>query len=266
MTDWSGVEQAARAAEADGGVAGVSVIAPGGAAYGYREHRRFVAASTVKIAILIAVERLIDAGRCADDDRFVVTAAQKSPGSGVLLNLHDGIELTLRDLIYLMISISDNTATNLLIDLAGMDRVNETMRSLGLTESTLGRPMRGRPALPEEAENWAVPAEYTRMVQAIVEGRAASPAACARMVTMLQGQQNPRRIGRHVPRADGITWGSKTGSVGRAVNDAGFITTPAGTLFVAVFTEDLPDSHRAEQAIGDITRAALAATGLMAVV
>ena len=262
--DWSEVHRLALEAERSGGAVGVAVIGPGGARFSYNGDRRFRAASTVKIPIMVEIYRQIDRGERSLQDPYVLMATAKAPGSGVLLHLHDGLELTVNDLIYLMISISDNAATNILIEMAGMKHVNETIRSLGMTGSTLGRTMKGRPAQGDEQENWATPNDYVLAVQAILDGRAASPDACARMTAMLETQQNARRIARFLPEREGIRWGSKTGSIRGVTNDAGFVATPMGTLIIAVYCEDLADQHTGEEVIGEISRAAMQATDLLA--
>ena len=261
--DWSGVEAAIREAEASGGLVGVSLIGPDGSNFGHRADRQFGAASTVKIPLMIEVYRQVDRGERSLDDSYTLTSADRAPGSGVMLHLHEGMTFTLNDLIYLMISISDNTATNVLIDLAGMGHVNETMRSLGMTGSRLARKMKGRPAQGDEPENWATPLDYAVVVKAILDGRAASPASCDAMIAMLEKQQNRRRIARYLPEEKEIRWGSKTGSVKGVTNDVGFITTPRGTLIASVFCENLPDQHAGEYAIGNICRAAMVATGIV---
>src|SRR6266536_2106377 len=139
VVKWEGVEEAVARAEALGGVVGVALIAPNDARYAHNADRRFRAASTVKVPLMVAIYRQIDRGERALDDPYTLRAEDKAPGSGVLLHLHDGLALTLDDLLYLAISISDNTATNVLIDLAGLEAVGETMRSLRMTGSTLGR-------------------------------------------------------------------------------------------------------------------------------
>lgn len=262
-TDWTPVAALAEEVERGGGIVGIAIIAPGGERYARHGARPFRAASTVKIPLMIEIYRQIDRGERALDDPHTLRAADKTPGSGVLLHLHDGLPLTLNDLIYLMISISDNTATNILIDLAGMDRVNATMRALGMATSTLGRKMRGRPAQGDEPENWATPDEYATVVGTLLEHRAASPDACDRMLTMLERQQNARRLARHLPEREDVRWGSKTGSIVGVTNDIGFITTPRGTLIASVFCEHLADQHIGEQLIGEISRAALHATNLL---
>lgn len=262
--DWSAVEEVARTAETNGGTIGITAIGPHGEQYHRHGDRRFRAASTVKIPIMVALFRQVDAGGRSLADRYELRRADKAPGSGVLRHLHDGLALTLDDLIHLMISISDNTATNILIDLAGMERVNAAMRDLGMAGSVLARKMQGKPAAPGEPENWATPDDYARAVQAILDLTAASAASCEKMIEMLRRQENARRIARHLPRDDDrVRWGSKTGTVGDATNDVGFVTTNHGSLVIAVFTAGLPDTHAAEQAIGDVTRATLAVSGVL---
>lgn len=259
--NWRRVQAAVAAAD-EAGTVGVAISGPGGATWQHRGDRAFIAASTVKIPIMVEVYRQIDAGRCARDDRIQLSEADKAPGSGVLLHLHAGIELTLDDLIYLMIAISDNTATNLLIRLAGLEAVNRTMRALGMTGSTLGREMRGRPAAAGEPENFATPNDYARVMTAILDGTAASPAACETMQAMLERQQNPRRIARYLPASGQVRWGSKTGSLPGVTNDVGYVIAPNGRLVIAVFCEHFADQHTGERVIGEIARAALADTGV----
>jgi beta-lactamase class A len=257
--DWTGVTDAIARAEHGGCVVGAAAIAPSGERFSHNGERRFLAASTVKIAIMIELFRQIDAGTQSLDHRHILMPADKAGGSGVILHMHDGIEFSVGDLAYLMISISDNTATNLLIDLVGMDRVNATMRDLGMANSMLGRRMLGRAVAPGGAENWAAPDDYAVVMAALLGNRAASASGCAQMIALLEKQQNDRRIARHLPRQDRPRWGSKTGSLPGAVNDVGFIDTPGGPLAIAVFCEQPPDPHAGEEIIGDIARAALAA-------
>ena len=260
--NWTELERAVEEAERLGTV-GVSAIGPGGERWSHNGDRKFRAASTVKIPLMIEIFRQIDRGERSLDDMHTLLAEEKTPGSGVLLHLHDNIEVTLQDLIYLTMSISDNTSTNILIRYAKMDGVNQTMQELGMTGSTLGREMKGRPAEGAEQENWATPKDYTTVVAAILDGSAASEESCAAMVDMLEKQQNSRRIARFLPEDDSIRWGTKTGSVTGVTNDAGFVTTPSGTVVIAVFCEGMPDQHAGEEAIGLITRAALRDTGVL---
>ncbi|MDA8048784.1 MAG: class A beta-lactamase-related serine hydrolase [Rhodospirillales bacterium] len=258
--DWSGVREVIARAERDGAVIGAAIRAPSGEPFRHNASRRFVAASTVKVPLMIALFREIDAGRRGLSDPYRLANADRALGSGVMLHLHEGIEFTLGDLVYLMISISDNTATNVLIDLVGMPAVNAVMRDLGMAGSSLERKMQGRAAEPGAAENWAVPEEYAAMLAALLGNRVAAPASCAAMITYLEKQQNERRIARFLPREEKPRWGSKTGSVPGVVNDVGFIETAHGMLILSIFCEKI-DPHSGEEVIGEISRAALAALG-----
>ncbi len=244
--------------ENGGARVGVSAILPDGTRFAYRADEIFKSASCIKIAIMIELFRRIDAGEFSLEQTYVLKEEDKVPGSGVLQQLHAGIELTLRDVCYLMISISDNPATNILINHVGMEQVNATMRSLGLEHSVLGRPMRGRPANADEKENLATPAEFALLLNHILEGTAASAESCMAMMELLRLQSNDRRIGRFVP--EGVMWGSKTGSYTTVVNDVGFVSTPDGPLVVAVFTEDVADLVAGEVIISEIVRKLLAAS------
>jgi len=262
-TNWGEVEDLIRKAEASGGVVGVTLVGPDGATFSHNGDRQFGAASTVKIPLMVTIYRQIDRGERALDNQYVLRNEEKAVGSGVLLHLHEGLSPTLEDLIYLMISISDNTATNILIDMARMDHVNEVIGSLGMQHSTLARKMQGKPAEGRQQENWATSNDYVKALQAILAKRAASPGSCDRMIAMLEKQQNTKRISRYLPEGPDIRWGSKTGSVKGVTNDVGFITTGKGTLLVSVFCENMADQHVGEQFIGDVSRAAMKATGVV---
>lgn len=246
-------------AESNGATVGLCAILPDGSRISHRGDELFHSASTIKIAIMIRLFRLVDKGEVSLNDTYVLKQEDKVPGSGVLQELHAGIELTLRDVLYLMMSISDNPATNILINIGGMDEINATMRELGMEKSILGRPMRGRPANPGEQENLATPNDFARMIEAIMDGSAASAESCVAMLEMLKLQSNSRRLGRFVPQ--GTEWGSKTGSYETVVNDVGFVMTKDGPLIASVFTRDVADMVAGEIIIAEITRELLADVG-----
>lgn len=258
MADWSQLSTVITDAEATGARLGVSVITPSGARFSHNGAQCFVAASTVKIAIMIELFRQIDAGLLSLDQLRPTTEADTTTGSGVIMHLHFGLEFTLGDLAYLMMSISDNSATNMLIEAVGMAKVNATMRSLGMAHSALNRLMRGRPMLQGESENLTVCDEYAVLIQDLLAGTVASAPSCEKMVALLEKQQNDRRIARFLPHENRPRWGSKTGSLPGVVNDIGFIMTPTGPLCLAVCVEKLVDVLEGEVMIGRVARAALA--------
>lgn len=132
-----------RMADEVDGVLGVYAIdLTSGHTFGVRDTLVFPQGSAIKVAILVELYRRADSGDLRLTDRLPVRASDRTGGSGMLDALADGAsELALRDLAMFMIRISDNTATNILIDRLGMDRVNLTMRGLGVAEIKLQRKM-----------------------------------------------------------------------------------------------------------------------------
>jgi beta-lactamase class A len=246
-------------------VIGIAVFGAAGELFARHGERRFHAASTIKVPIMIEAYRQIESGLLDPDDTHILRDDDRVPGSGVLSHLHAGLELTVRDLVTLMIIVSDNTATNLVLDRIGLDAVNATMQSLGIRDSILGRPMLGRLPKEGEPENWATPRDFARCVQAIVDSKAADAESCAQMMETLQQQTESRRISRFLELAGGAgtSWGTKPGDLPGVFNDVGFVTTERGTLSMAIFCEHVPDLDFAERAIGEISRQALAVTGIV---
>ena len=254
--DFSAITDIITHAEQNAGVIGAAILFPSGERFGHNADRRFVAASTVKIPIMIELFHQIDSGKRSLSETYTLQDKDRAQGSGVMLHLHAGMEFTIRDLVYLMISISDNMATNVLIDIVGMPQVNATMRHLEMHRSCLGRKMRGRARLNDEQENWATPNDYATAIAALLNHTAASPESCRQMIDMLEKQQNGRRIARHLPAENGPRWGSKTGSLSGVINDVGFIETDHGPLILSIYCEHA-DPHRGEAIIGEISRAAM---------
>jgi beta-lactamase class A len=252
-TSKTGIVDAIDAVERQGGTAGVSLITPTGERFSHNGTRAFHSASTVKIPVMVEIFRQIERDELDHSDVLVLTDEDRTPGSGVLTHLHEGLQITLDDLLYLMISISDNSATNMLVDLAGLEAINATMADLGMTASSMNRLMLGRTPREDEPENWATPDDYATAMLAIVADTAAAPESCALMRDLLAKQQNTSRISRHLP--EGIRWGSKTGSLPGIVNDVGFITTDAGTLVIACYLEGV-EEETGEAAIAAIAKAA----------
>ena len=185
----------------------------------------FPAASTIKLAILVSLVREVEAGRLDLDQQFPVSQQASVGGSGVLGSLRPGLALTLADLAYLMIAISDNTASNVLLDLIGFDRVRSTIAALGLRGTALNRRFLGRAPAPDQPDNSTTAADLCALLTAIASDTAASPAGCATKRAWLAGQQNRDRLARRLPPV--VTFGGKSGSLPGLVHDAGILTAPA---------------------------------------
>ncbi len=261
MPTWTHLERAVAETPFD---AGVSAMTLNGDAWGHRGDEPWSAASVIKIPIMIEIFLQVDAGQRSLDETCTLKKEDKTPGSGVLLEMHEGLNLSLYDLLYLMMSISDNTATNLLIDFAGIDNVNQRMRDWGMTGTVLNRKMQGKPAEPGQKENWIVPSECSRMIRMILTGEAASADSCETMTYILTTQQNTRRLARSLsPEQERIEWGSKTGTIKDVCNDAGFFRVGDQALILSVMQQNVTDTNQGEAAIGAIAEAALKDAGFL---
>src|SRR5437660_7178722 len=110
-----------------------------GKTYSYNGDERVKTASTIKVAVMIEAFARVAEGRAKWTDELVLTKAARYSGSGVLQELGDGLRLTLRDCVNLMMVVSDNTATNMVLDYLTTDAVNARMNSLGFKETRIMR-------------------------------------------------------------------------------------------------------------------------------
>ena len=164
------------------------------------------------------------------------------PESGVLNYLHPGVELTIRDLVRLMILISDNTATNIMIDILGKDTINEHIRNLGAVRTHLARKLFDTSPEVLGKENMFSLSEAADLYRAMYKGELVSPEASRKMLAILQNQQNTYKIPfylRHVPIAH------KTGEDTGIENDCGIVFAKRPFIFCFASNEaDEPEAIR----------------------
>jgi len=212
--------------------------------------RRFAAASTIKLLILIAVARAIDAGTLDLSATIVPDPGTIVGGSGVLNWLSRDLAPTIADHAWLMIAVSDNTASNVLIDAIGFPAVREAQRDLRLTETELHGHFMSAKRRPEDPANSVSASDLTRMLEVIATDRAASPERCAWIRSLLGDQQYRDGIARHLP--PGVAYAGKTGWQSGVAHDCGLLTGPGGTIALAVLTEGYAEPYPAHILMGSI--------------
>jgi beta-lactamase class A len=212
-------------------------------------------ASTIKIAVLAELYRQHERGSGAKlGDLYTVNAKDGVGTEGILQAMSAGVSrITNRDLALLMVSLSDNSATNVLIDRVGMDNVNAWLAQLGLERTRLRRHMLDVKAAQEGRENTATPRELVTMLRAIHEGRVFGKATTEDFIKMLSTQKSS-----YIPRllpAD-LMIANKPGNLDAVRNDAGIIFVPGRPFAIAVMTTFAADGVEAEETIGRIAHAA----------
>ncbi|WP_308467665.1 serine hydrolase [Rathayibacter soli] len=205
----------------------------------------FYAASTIKLAVLLAVMRAVDAGSvdieenldcprlfasgaCAPD--FVVAPDDADPNYP-----KDGAQLSVSRLLRMMISRSSNEATNVLVDRIGLPAIAEALRKCGALVSKMERLLGDVAAADTGLTNEVSARDLTAIMRCVVGGELTTPKSTEVMRTLLSAQEHVR-IGNAVP--DGIDWGSKSGDVPGIEHDVAFVGDPNGssTHYLAVCT------------------------------
>ncbi|MGC8864042.1 MAG: serine hydrolase [Armatimonadota bacterium] len=210
-------------------------------------------ASVIKLPMLVEAMRQVRDGELAMGWEFSLAEAQRVKGSGVMRYLHTGVKLTLKDLLWLMIVVSDNTATNILVDVLGTDRVNSTMRAMGFEKTTLQRKMYDWQAIERGLDNVCTASEIADLLARIANKQALGGEWDEMMVDMLAHQQDTSRLGLFLPEKAKLA--NKTGSREGIYHDCGIVSTDAFRYSIAVFTRDARSTGDAHMAIARISRA-----------
>ena len=158
------------------------------------------AASLIKVPVLVSLYQAVEDGRVRLEDRTTYEEQHRVLGSGVLSRLSYGVEMTVRDAAVLMIIISDNAATNMVIDMMGVDYVNERMRSLGLEQTTLFLRLGDRAAgLDARKMSVSTAGEMSRLLALIARHEAVSREASLDMLRILRRQDYRHELSRLLP-------------------------------------------------------------------
>jgi beta-lactamase class A len=218
-----------------------------GKEYSYRGDEQVRTASTIKLPIMAETFRQVAEGKLKWTDELIVTKEKKSGGSGILGEFSDNSKIDLRTAMHLMIVLSDNTATNLVLDKVTSDSVNEYMAKLGLNDTLSMRKIGGG----GDSKAWlndqrnrlfglgsSSPRDMVRLLEMIDKGEIVSKEASAEMIAILKRQQYKDGIGRGV--SDTIQVASKSGSLDRLRSDVGIIYTRRGRIAMAITTDDMP--------------------------
>jgi beta-lactamase class A len=211
------------------------------------ENEPFPAASIIKLSILWAFFEQVEAGRITTDERISLDAADQVGGSGVLYTLAAGLNLTLLDLATLMITVSDNTATNILIDRLGLAAITQTITNLGLTGTKLQRKMFDYERARLGFENLTTPADTAALLGLMHQSNRLTPDSHQKMLYMLEQQQFNERLSRELPNKDTVRFAHKTGTLpDRAEHDAGILYIGDRPLILVALTKNL--THSADAA------------------
>ncbi len=155
----------------------------------YKEDEPMMAASVIKLFVMAAAFDRIEKGLLDRSEMIGVRREECVPSCGALTYLHEGILVTVMDLITLMIIFSDNTATNLLIDLLGMEQINVFIKDQGFEKTLLQRKMYDLELSSRGIQNYITAGEAGRLLKMMYEGKLVSGQASENMIGILKNQQ-----------------------------------------------------------------------------
>jgi beta-lactamase class A len=214
----------------------------------------FPQASSIKIAVLAELYRQAQDGKLKLTDLYTVQASDLVADSDIMNGLTPGVtRITLRDLATMMVAVSDNSATNVLIDRVGMENVNALMDSLGLAHTRLRRKMMDLKAAGEGRENISTPAEMMTLLDDLYRGKVLNQQMTTDFFKMLSTHKDSF-IPRDLP--EGLKIANKPGELEGVRNDSGVVFVENRPYVVCVMTTYLRHERDGEQAINRISAAA----------
>ena len=211
----------------------------------------FPQASSIKITVLAELYRQAQQGKLKLTDLYTVNAADLVPDSDIMGGLTPGVtRITLRDLATMMVAVSDNSATNVLIDRVGMENVNAFLDSLGLPHTRLRRKMMDLKAAAEGRENVSTPAEMMTLLEVLYRGKVLNKEMTDDFFKVLSTHKDSW-IPRDLP--DDLKIANKPGALEGVRNDSGVIFVEKRPYVLCVMTTYLHRERDGEEAISKIS-------------
>jgi beta-lactamase class A len=246
------------------GVVGITVVDPdSGDTFTINGDENFPSASLVKLAVMVDVYYRVAEGTLHLEDPLTFLDIDRTGGSGVLHFLSAPKQLTVWDAVFLMITLSDNTATNLLLDKLPPRSVTARMQSLGLPRTRIFVHVNADPKdsfAPDSAQAYGLgvttPNEIAALLTKLYRRELVSAEASDEMMAVLSHQFYREGLPRHLP--PGVEVAHKTGTLDAARNDCGVVYGPIRPFVICVMTKENQDrrwtrDNEAERLIGNIT-------------
>lgn len=219
-----------------------------GETHSYDPEKPLVAASVIKLFIMAEAFRRFEDGSLSPDEEFVISPGDKLPSCGALSYMHDGLRVTALDLVTLMIILSDNTATNLLIDRLGMASINAAIEAMGAQGCRLNRRLFDSEASRRGVQNYITAAGVGKMLKALWDKTLISESASEKMLSILMNQ----RLNGKIPFFLSCRVAHKTGEDDGITHDAAIVMSERP--FILVMLSNNTDVPKFERFMQDAAR------------
>ncbi len=223
-----------------------------GKTWEYNADRLFPSASLIKVPIMAAVCDKIKLGAFTLDTQIKLTRHERVGGSGSLKWVRDGTSLSVMEIIYKMITESDNTATRMLIDYVGMNYLSGAFINMGLARTNITPEGMSLTSGRVPRENLTTAREMASLMDRIYSGTLVDKESSEFMLEVLKHNKSKSRLRKGLP----IGWeiGHKTGLLRRACHDVGIVFSPRGDYVIAVLTSEAPNYTTAKNFISKVAK------------
>jgi beta-lactamase class A len=219
--------------------------------YYLHEDEVFAQASSIKVTVLANLYLQGQVGKLKLTDLYTVQSSDLVPDSDIMNGLTPGVtRVTLRDLATMMVAVSDNSATNVLIDRVGIQNVNAMLDSLGLTHTRLRRKMMDLEAAKHGRENISTPREMMTLLDAIYHGKVLNQQSTDDFFKMLSTNKSSF-IPRDLP--PDLKIANKPGELEAVRNDSGIVFVEGRPYVICVMTAFLRNERQGEEAISKVS-------------
>jgi beta-lactamase class A len=234
-------------------VTGLEVIdlTNGKSVFSFNSRISFPQASAIKIPVLMTIFKQANQGKFNLSDKRTVKQADVVGGTGVLKEMKMPVSLSIRNICALMMSLSDNTAANVLIELAGMKSVNAVMKSLGFDKTVLRRKMMAIKASAEGRENLSTPADAARILKLLYDGKFINQKKSSKIISFMK---KPARTESYLAAGlpDSVPMAFKYGGLKEVKTEWAIVLLQARPYAVAVMQNDIWDKKK-DHAIKNIS-------------
>lgn len=200
------------------------------------QSRPMRSASMIKVFIMGKAMQEVERGRLSLDEMITLKANDKVGGAGIIAGWADGTDIPVRELLRLMITESDNTATNLMIDRLGMEAINEYIRQEGYGETKLQRKMMDTAAAEAGRENITSPADLGHFFTRLWKGEGMTAGTREQMLTWLYEQTDTECLPQAFPQGK---IAHKTGELVGLYDDGGIVVREGTPLVICIMNDDI---------------------------
>jgi len=229
-----------------------------------------VACSLIKIPILALLLKDGEEGKVDIEAKIQIPEERRVGGTGMICHLSEGLELSWKDIMKLMIAVSDNTATNAIIDLLGMERINAFFGDIGLFSTELQRKMMDLDAVKAGRNNYTTAADMGKVLKMAASGTLVSRRASETVLEIMSRQFYTNKLPAMLPAVPSyasaaekknpptgmVAVANKTGDLPKTQHDVGYFVLPGGRKYIiAMLTSNLSSDQEGISCIGKVSKA-----------